>query len=144
MSAALAKKPDTTKLTSTREAEKELERLATKIAEHDRRYYQEDAPVVSDADYDALRHRNDAIEDAFSAACAPRQSAACASARSLRRSSPRSSTRVPMLSLDNAFDDEDVVDFAARVRRFLGLKEDDELDVHRRAEDRRAFRVAAL
>jgi len=47
------------------EAKKELERLASEIAEHDRRYYQDDAPTVSDAEYDALRRRNNEIEAAF-------------------------------------------------------------------------------
>ena len=52
------------KLTSA-EAEKELDRLAKEIAEHDRRYYQQDAPSISDADYDALRRRNAEIEARF-------------------------------------------------------------------------------
>ena len=63
MNAALARK-DVDKLTSA-EAEKELNRLAEEIAEHDRRYHAEDAPTISDADYDALRRRNDAIEARF-------------------------------------------------------------------------------
>ena len=114
------------KLTSA-EAEKELERLAREIAEHDRRYHGEDAPTISDADYDALRRRNAEIEARFPAARAPRQPVASRRRQAVARNSPRSCTPVPMLSLDNAFADEDVADFAARVRRFLGLKEDDDL-----------------
>ena len=62
MSKAVLKPPE--KLTEV-EAKKELERLAKEIAEHDRRYYQDDAPAVSDAEYDSLRRRNDDIEAAF-------------------------------------------------------------------------------
>jgi DNA ligase (NAD+) len=106
------------------EAADELARLAAEIAENDRRYFQDDAPAISDADYDALRRRNAAIEARFPA---------------LKRSDSPSGRvgiapgqkfakvvhAVPMLSLDNAFSEEDVVEFFQRVRRFLRLKVDD-------------------
>lgn len=117
----LAKKPAET-LTAS-EAEKELERLAHEIAEHDRRYYQEDAPAISDAAYDALRRRNAAIEERFPKLVRPDSPSFRVGAK------PAAKFRkvvhaVPMLSLDNVFTDEDVADFVSRVRRFLGLKED--------------------
>ncbi len=108
------------------EAEKELARLAKDIAEHDRLYYQEDAPSLSDAAYDALRKRNIAIEERFPALVRPDSPSLRVGAKPAERFA-KVVHSVPMLSLDNAFDDEDVVDFAARVRRFLGLKEDQEL-----------------
>jgi len=123
MSAAAKKSSD--KLTAT-EAAKELERLADEIAEHDRRYHGEDAPTISDAAYDALKRRNDEIEKRFPKlvrADSPSQ-------RVGSRPSEKFSKVVhakPMLSLDNAFSDEDIADFVARVRRFLGMKEDDDL-----------------
>ena len=124
MSAALAGKP-IDKLTSN-EAQKELDRLAAEIAEHDRRYHAEDAPTISDAQYDALRRRNDAIEKRFPllvrADSPSHRVGASVSAKFAKVVHSR-----PMLSLDNAFNDEDVHDFAVRVRRFLGLKEDDKL-----------------
>jgi len=108
------------------EAAKELERLASEIAGHDRRYHGEDAPTISDADYDALKRRNDAIEQRFPLLVR----ADSPSHRVGSRPSEKFAKVVhakPMLSLDNAFTDEDVVDFAARIRRFLGMKEDDEV-----------------
>ncbi|MEJ0041988.1 MAG: NAD-dependent DNA ligase LigA [Rhizomicrobium sp.] len=124
MTTALPKKP-VEKLTSA-EAEKELDRLAEAIAENDRRYHAEDAPTISDADYDALRRRNDAIEERFPllvrADSPSHRVGAAVSAKFAKVVHVK-----PMLSLDNAFSDEDVRDFAVRVRRFLGLKEDDPL-----------------
>ena len=121
---SLAKKP-VENLTSA-EAEKELARLAEEMAEHDRHYYLEDAPVISDAAYDALRQRNSAIEARF-----PKlMRADSPSLRVGARPSSRFAKvvhRVPMLSLDNAFEDGEVADFVARVRRFLGLGEDHDL-----------------
>ncbi|HUO90860.1 MAG TPA: NAD-dependent DNA ligase LigA [Rhizomicrobium sp.] len=124
MSAALSRKP-ADKLTA-HEAEKELERLALEIAEHDRRYFAEDMPTVSDAEYDALRQRNREIEARFPRLVRPdsptHRIGAAISAKFAKVVHAR-----PMLSLDNAFTDEDVHDFAVRVRRFLGLEEADEL-----------------
>src|SRR3984885_14601878 len=113
------------KLTSA-EAKRELARLADEIAAHDRRYYQDDAPAVSDAEYDALRKRNAVIEARFPELIR-------ADSPSLRVGAKPSEKfakvvhRVPMLSLDNDFDEEGVIDFAARVRRFLGTKDEDDL-----------------
>src|SRR5262245_50023364 len=108
---------------SEAEARAELERLAREIARHDALYYRDDAPEISDADYDALRQRNAAIEARFPDLVRPDSpssrvgSAPVAAFGKVRHA-------VPMLSLGNAFTEEDVVDFIARVRRFLGLAAD--------------------
>src|SRR6185312_10938502 len=115
------------KLTST-EAEKELDRLAKEIAEHDRHYYLQDAPKVSDAEYDALRRRNAAIEARFPLLVRPDSPSHRVGARPAEKFG-KVAHRVPMLSLDNAFDDEDVAEWLARVRRFLGLKEEEDVAV---------------
>jgi DNA ligase (NAD+) len=107
-------------------AEKELARLAREIADHDRRYYQDDAPSVSDAEYDALRLRNSAIEARFPDLVRADSPSRRVGAKPSERFA-KIAHRVAMLSLDNAFHDEDVADFAARVRRFLGFGEADEL-----------------
>ena len=107
---------------SSAEAEKELDRLAREIAEHDRRYHGEDAPTISDADYDALRRRNAAIEDRFPLLVRPDSPSHRVGARAAAKFAKVVHAR-PMLSLDNAFSDEDVAEFLGRVRRFLGLKD---------------------
>ena len=115
------------KLTSA-EAEKELDRLAKEIAEHDRHYYLQDAPKVSDAEYDALRRRNAEIETRFPLLVRPDSPSHRVGARASEKFS-KVRHSVPMLSLDNAFSDEDVGEWLARVRRFLGLKEDEDIVV---------------
>lgn len=110
------------------EAAEELKRLAKEIAHHDKLYYQKDAPEISDAAYDALRHRNEQIEKRYP--------------ELIREDSPSKRVgiapvegfgkvvhKVPMLSLSNGFEDEDVSDFWHRVHRFLGLKEDAAMEV---------------
>ena len=115
------------KLTSA-EAEKELDRLAREIAGHDRRYHAEDAPTISDADYDGLRQRNAEIEARFPLLVRPDSPSQRVGAKASEKFAKVVHAR-PMLSLDNAFSEEDVADFIARVRRFLGLKEDEEIAV---------------
>src|SRR5882757_2134265 len=97
------------KLTSA-DAEKELDRLAKDIAEHDRRYHGEDAPTISDADYDALRRRNAEIEARFPLLVRADSPSHRVGAKVSERFA-KVVHRVPMLSLDNAFDDEDVAEF---------------------------------
>ncbi|HWA03179.1 MAG TPA: NAD-dependent DNA ligase LigA [Rhizomicrobium sp.] len=108
------------------EAAKELARLAQEIAEHDRRYHGEDNPTIPDADYDALKRRNDAIEQRFPDLIRADSPSHRVGARPSERFAKVVHAR-PMLSLDNAFSDEDIADFVARIRRFLNLKEDDDL-----------------
>ena len=119
----LSKKP-VDKLTPS-EARKELDRLAREIAAHDRLYYREDAPTLLDFEYDELRKRNAAIEARFPDLIRPDSPSHRVGAKPSEKFG-KVLHRVAMLSLDNAFADEDVVDFAARVRRFLSLKEDGE------------------
>ena len=109
-----------------KQAKAEHARLAAEIAEHDRRYYQEDAPTVSDAAYDRLRQRYAAIEARFPQlrtldSLTQRVGAAPAARFAKVRHA------VPMLSLDNAFAEQDVIDFVARIRRFLRLGDDEEI-----------------
>ena len=106
---------------SESEAADELTRLADEIAGHDLRYYQDDEPTISDADYDALKRRNAAIEARFPALVRDNSPSLKVGAARSAQFAPVEHG-VPMLSLDNAFDDEEVADFVARVRRFLKLE----------------------
>jgi DNA ligase (NAD+) len=108
------------------QAKVELKRLALEIESHDRRYYQEDAPTVTDAAYDALRQRVNAIEARFPEFVTSESPSQKVGARPSGRFA-KVRHAVPMLSLDNAFAEEDVVDFVGRIRRFLKLADDDEI-----------------
>jgi DNA ligase (NAD+) len=110
------------------EAAAELEWLAEEIARHDEAYYREDAPVVSDAEYDALRQRNDLLEAEFpDLVRADSPSRRVGAAPSEKFGKVRHA--VPMLSLGNAFADEDVSEFVGRIRRFLKLADDDAVEI---------------
>ncbi len=109
---------------SEAEAKAELARLAAEITRHDEQYYNRDAPEISDADYDRLRQRNAEIEARFPAlkrADSPSDRVGAPVASGFRKARHA----VPMLSLGNAFDADDVADFVARIRRFLELDEDE-------------------
>ncbi|MCL6305242.1 hypothetical protein M4Q69_11635, partial [Streptococcus agalactiae] len=100
------------------------ESLAAEIAHHNRRYHAEDAPEISDAAYDALVRRNAAIEAAFPhliRADSPGRLVGAAPSGHLAKVAHAR----PMMSLDNAFSDEEVAEFVARVRRFLRLADDE-------------------
>nr|WP_321439822.1 NAD-dependent DNA ligase LigA [uncultured Hyphomonas sp.] len=110
------------------EAAVELERLAGLMAEADAAYYQEDAPLMTDAEYDAARLRNAAIEARFpdlKREDSPSDRVGAAAHEGFAKAAHAA----PMLSLDNAFSDEDVSDFADRIRRFLGLGADEEVAI---------------
>ena len=103
-------------------AREEHARLEAEIAEHDRRYHGLDAPIISDAEYDELRRRYTALEEAFpQLAGADSLNRKVGAAPSEKFAKARH--RVPMLSLGNIFADEEVEEFSARVRRFLGMGE---------------------
>jgi len=104
------------------EAAAELERLATEIAHHNRRYHGEDAPEISDAEFDALMRRNTAIEARFPELLRADSPSRLVGAAPAGRLAKIAHAR-PMFSLDNGFGDEDVTDFLGRVRRFLALAE---------------------
>jgi len=111
---------------AAKEAKAEHARLEAEIAAHDRRYYQDDAPTVSDAEYDALRRRYEEIEKRFPelhtlTSLTRRVGAApAAKFKKVRHA-------VAMLSLANAFSDDDVRDFVERIKRFLNLGEKEKL-----------------
>ena len=106
----------------------ELKRLAKEIAAHDIAYHQKDAPRVSDAEYDALRQRNDAIEALFPKFIRPNSPSRRVGAPVASGFGKVTHAR-PMLSLGNAFSDEDVVEFFDRIRRFLSLSANDLVEV---------------
>ena len=107
-------------------AAEELERLAREIARHNRLYHSEDAPEISDADYDSLVRRNAELEARFPHLVRPDSpSRQVGAAPAAHLSKVRHA--LPMLSLENAFSDTEVLEFLARVRRFLSLAPDEEV-----------------
>jgi DNA ligase (NAD+) len=112
---------------SLAEAEAEIAALAGRMREADAAYYQNDAPVISDAEYDALRLRVEAIVALFPELerdDSPTKTVGAAPSQGFRKVRHT----VPMLSLGNAFSAEDVTDFVDRIRRFLGLAADAPID----------------
>src|SRR5664279_4965261 len=108
------------------QAKAELARLAAEIAAHDKRYYQQDKPTVTDATYDALRERNTAIEKRFPDLVRPDSPSRRVGAAPTGKFK-KVRHAVAMLSLDNAFAEQDVIDFVARIRRFLKLSDDEKI-----------------
>ncbi len=111
-----------------KQAASELKVLATEIALHDAAYHRDDAPTITDAAYDALRKRNDAIEARFpklKRADSPSKAVGAAPATGFKKVQHT----VPMLSLGNAFSDEDVADFMDRIRRFLDLDAEEQIEM---------------
>jgi len=110
------------------EAKQELKRLAIEMAEHDKLYYQEDSPAISDAEYDELRKRNLAIEAKFPNLVrddSPSKKVGAAPSEKFKKVEHK----IPMLSLNNAFSEEDIKDWLERIRKFLNLKETEEIEV---------------
>lgn len=108
------------------EAAAELAYLASEIARHDELYHAKDQPEISDADYDVLKRRNEAVETRFPSLVRDDSPSRRVGAAPLPTFAPIVHAR-PMLSLDNTFSDEDVRDFIASVYRFLGRLPDDSI-----------------
>src|SRR6478609_123543 len=107
-------------------ARAEHDRLGEEIAAHDRQYYEQDAPTVSDAEYDALRLRYEELESRFPDLKSAESLTQKVGARASEKFN-KIQHRVPMLSLANAFSDEEVEEFVERIRRFLQIKADQAL-----------------
>jgi DNA ligase (NAD+) len=109
------------------EASVELARLANEIEKHDAHYYQKDAPIISDADYDALRRQYKLLEDEFPH-LAPIRSPEKKVGAPVAAGFTKVTHGMPMLSLANAFDTADVTDFCERIKRFLQYPADKPLE----------------
>jgi DNA ligase (NAD+) len=110
------------------EATSELKALAQELAAHDQAYYQDDTPVVSDGEYDSLRKRNEAIEALFPELVRPDSPSKRVGAAPAEKFEKVPHAR-PMLSLGNAFNADDVQDFVDRIRRFLGLEDNEPVEI---------------
>ncbi len=106
----------------------EIMKLRLQVEHHDKLYYQKDSPEITDAEYDALRRKLEALEKAhpeFASPDSPTQKVGAKPSREFKKVRHAA----PMLSLANAFSDEDVVDFIDRVCKFLQVPEGDKLEV---------------
>ena len=113
-------------LLTAKEAAAEHARLTKEISEHDKRYYQQDRPTISDAEYDELRRRYNAIEARFPELRTIESLSLKVGVGPAGRFK-KVRHAVPMLSLDNAISEQDVVDFVGRIRRFLKLPDDEKI-----------------
>src|SRR5258706_14695284 len=111
-------------LLTARQAAGEYARLQVEISAHDKRYYQQDRPSVSDAEYDELRKRYNAIEARFPD-LRTLESLSLKVGAAPTRGFKKVRHAIPMLSLDNAFAEQDVIEFVARIRKFLKLADDE-------------------
>ncbi|NRA87873.1 MAG: NAD-dependent DNA ligase LigA [Rhizobiales bacterium] len=116
----MARKPIAVKKLTPMLAKMELERLALNIAKHNKAYHAEDAPIISDAAYDALIKRNADIEAAFPELKQVNSPSDLVGFKPLDKFD-KITHSIPMLSLGNAFNKQDVIDFYDRIDRFLGL-----------------------
>ncbi|MBT4889807.1 MAG: NAD-dependent DNA ligase LigA, partial [Rhodospirillales bacterium] len=106
----------------------ELKALAQEIAQHDKAYHQKDSPTISDADYDALRQRNDALEKLHPDLIRDDSPSKRVGAQVASGFGKITHAR-PMLSLGNAFSEQDVGDFLVRIGKFLGLDADEVVEI---------------
>ncbi len=111
-------------LLTQKQAKEEHARLQVEISGHDKRYYRQDRPSVSDAEYDELRKRYNAIEERFPD-LRTFESLSLKVGAAPTRGFKKVRHAIPMLSLDNAFAEQDVVEFVARIRKFLKLTDDE-------------------
>ncbi len=116
----------TEKLLDAREAKAEIERLSRELSHHDKLYHQEDSPEITDAEYDLLRRKLEGLEarfPEFALPDSPTQKVGFTPAPKFSKVRHK----IPMLSLNNAFSEEDVKEWLERIRRFLGLPEQEEI-----------------
>ncbi len=111
-------------LLTAKQAKEEYARLQIEISQHDKRYYQQDRPSISDAEYDELRKRYNAVEARFPD-LRTFESLSLKVGVAPSRGFKKVRHAIPMLSLDNAFAEQDVVEFVGRIRKFLKLSDDE-------------------
>lgn len=110
------------------EALEELQFLAKRLAELDEAYHKNDMPLLTDAEYDALKKRNEQIESLFPDLIQP-NSPSFRVGSGVADGFKKVTHRVPMLSLSNIFDEDEIDDFLDKIRRFLGLPENAEIEI---------------
>ncbi|MFW0777415.1 MAG: NAD-dependent DNA ligase LigA [Rickettsiales bacterium] len=106
------------------DAKQEWQKLADEIRYHDKLYYQQDAPEIPDGDYDMLRHRLEALEEKYPELQTPDSPTQQVGAPPLEKFA-KVKHSVPMLSLNNAMNEEDVREWDERIRKFLGLSDNE-------------------
>ena len=128
---------------SPEEAAAEIEDLAQQIEAADEAYYNQDAPIFSDGEYDAKRRRLQALVDHFPGLSAPAAVVDSVGATPTGRF-PKVAHAIPMLSLDNAFSDEDVIDFVRTCTAFSGALGSGRCGIDRRTQNRWPLRQPAI